>query len=139
MGKYEPKTKAGRASVAAFIDRIKDRERRADCKTLVRMMKAATARPPKLWATMVGFGDYHYRCASGHEGDTFLVGFASRGRELVLYLMCGLSGQEALLAKLGRHRKGASCLYVRRLADLDLRVLERMIAASVRHSQRRGG
>jgi hypothetical protein len=132
MGKYEPKTKAGRASVAAFISRIPDPERRADCRTLVRMMKAATGKSPKMWATMIGFGDHHYRYASGHEGDTFAVGFASRRPDLVLYLLCGLPRQESLLAKLGKHRKSVSCLYIRRLADVDLRVLEKLIAATVR-------
>lgn len=132
MGKYEPKTKAGRASVAGFIDRIPDPERRADCRTLVRLMKAATGKPPKMWATMIGFGDYHYRYASGHEGDTFAIGFASRRPDLVLYLLCGLPRQKALLAKLGKHRKSVSCLYVRRLADVDMRVLEKLIAATVR-------
>lgn len=133
MGKYEPKTKASRASVAAFIGRIPDPERRADCRTLVRMMKAATGKSPKMWATMIGFGDHHYRYASGHEGDTFAVGFASRRPDLVLYLLCGLPRQESLLAKLGKHRKSVSCLYIRRLADVDLRVLQKMIAATVRH------
>lgn len=133
MGKYEPKTKASRASVTDFINRIPDAERRADCKTLVRLMKAATGKSPKLWATMIGFGDYHYRYASGHEGDTFAIGFASRRPDLVLYLLCGLPHKKTLLAKLGKHRKSVSCLYVRRLADLDMRVLERLIAATVRH------
>jgi Domain of unknown function (DU1801) len=132
MGKYEPKTKASRASVADFINRIPDPERRADCRTLVRMMKAATGKSPKMWATMIGFGDFHYRYASGHEGDTFAIGFASRRPDLVLYLLCGLPRQQALLAKLGKHRKSVSCLYVRRLADVDLRVLKKLIAATVR-------
>ncbi len=137
MGKYEPKTKASRASVAAFIDGIRDPERRADCKTLVRMMKKATGKSPRMWATMVGFGDHHYRYASGHEGDTFAIGFASRKPDLVLYLMCGMPREASLLAKLGKYRKSVSCLYVRRLSDLDLRVLEKLIAASVRHLKRR--
>lgn len=137
MGTYQPKTKASRASVAAFIRRIADPERRADCRTLVRMMKKATGNSPKLWATMIGFGDFHYRYASGHEGDTFAIGFASRRPDLVLYLLCGLPRQKALLAKLGKHRKSVACIYVRRLADLDLQVLEKLINATVRHLRKR--
>jgi len=137
VGKYEPKTKASRASVAAFINKIPDPERRADCKTLARLMRAATGKSPKLWATMVGFGDHHYRYASGHEGDTFAIGFASRRPDLVLYLSCGLPRQKTLLAKLGKHRKGVSCLYVRRLADLDMRVLEKMVNMTVLHLLKR--
>ena len=132
MGTYQPKTKASRASVTAFINRIRDPERRADCKTLVRMMKKATGKSPRMWATMIGFGDYHYRYASGHEGDTFAIGFASRRPDIVLYLLCGLPRQESQLAKLGKYRKSVSCLYVRRLTDLDLRVLEKLIAGTVR-------
>ena len=137
MGKYVLKTKASRASVAGVIARIGDAERRADCKTLVRMMRKATGRAPRMWATMIGFGDYHYRYASGHEGDVFLVGFAPRKPDLVIYLLCGLPAQKSLLAKLGRYRTGVSCLYVRRLADVDLRVLEKLVAATVRHFKRR--
>ena len=137
MGKYVLKTKASRASVAGVIARIGDAERRTDCKTLVRMMKKATGEAPRMWATMIGFGDYHYRYASGHEGDVFLVGFASRRPDLVIYLLCGLPAQKPLLAKLGKYRTGVSCLYVRRLADVDLRVLEKLIAVTVRHFKRR--
>ncbi len=132
MGKYTLKTKAGKQSVAGFIDRIRDEERREDCKTLVRMMRKATGKSPRMWGTMIGFGDYHYRYASGHEGDVFAVGFAPRKPDLVIYLQCGLPSEKSLLAKLGKHRTGVSCLYVRRLADVDLRVLARMIAATVR-------
>ncbi len=79
----------------------------------------------------------HYRYASGHEGDVFLVGFAPRKPDLVIYLLCGLPAQKPLLAKLGKFRTGVSCLYVRRLADVDLRVLEKLVAVTVRHFKRR--
>ena len=132
MAKYEPKTRPGKQSVEGFIAKIRDPERRADCMKLIRMMKKATGKSPRMWATMVGFGDYHYKYASGHEGDTFQVGFASRRPDLVLYLSCGKQKEASLLAKLGKHRQGVSCLYIRRLADVDLRVVEKLIAAAVR-------
>jgi hypothetical protein len=137
MGKHALKTKAGRASVAGFIARIRDAERREDCKVLVRMMKQATGQAPRMWGSMIGFGNYHYQYASGHEGDCFLVGFASRKPDLVIYLQCGLPAVKSLLAKLGKHRTGVGCLYVRRLADVDLRVLEKLVAGAVGQLKRR--
>jgi Domain of unknown function (DU1801) len=139
MAKYEPKTKPSRASVEGFIAKIRDEERREDCLKLVRMMRKATGKAPRMWATMIGFGDYHYRYASGHEGDTFQVGFASRKPDLVLYFSCEGNRKDDLLAKLGKHKAGASCIYVRRLADVDERVLARLIAAAVQGTKSRRG
>lgn len=130
------KTKAGMASVAGFIARIKDPERRKDCETLVRMMKKATGEKPVMWATMIGFGSIHYRYASGHEGDCFMVGFAPRKPDLVLYVLNGTARQEKLLGGLGRHKRGKSCLYIRRLADVDVKVVEKLVADSVRGMKR---
>jgi hypothetical protein len=135
MGKYEPKTKPSDASVADFIASIRDEERRADCRKLVRMMRKATGKAPRLWATMIGFGKQRYRTKSGIEGDMFVVGFASRKPDLVLYLMCGSVRAGGLLKKLGKHRAGVSCIYVRRLADLDEDVLARIIEAAVQDSK----
>lgn len=128
----ENKTKPTRAGVETYISKIKDAERRRDCETLVRLMKKATGEMPVMWGSMVGFGQYHYRYASGHEGDCFTMGFASRKPELVLYIMNGLERQKELLARLGKHRTGKSCLYIRRLADVDARVVERLIGHSAR-------
>jgi hypothetical protein len=139
MAKYEPKTRPTKESVEAFIAKIRDEERREDCLKLVRMMKQATGKSPRMWGTMIGFGDWHYRYESGHEGDTFQLGFASRKPDLVLYVMCGPNWQEDLLAKLGKHRTGVSCLYVRRLADVDEGVLRKLIEAAARHMKRKAG
>jgi hypothetical protein len=139
MAKYEPKTRPTKESVAGFIAKIRDEERRKDCLKLVRMMKKATGKSPRMWGTMVGFGDWHYRYESGHEGDTFRLGFASRKPDLVLYVMCGPNWQDGLLAKLGKHRTGVSCLYVRRLADVDEGVLRKLIEAAARHMKRKAG
>jgi len=135
----ENKTKATKASVAGFLAKIRDVERRRDCETLVRLMKKATGEKPVMWGSMVGFGNYHYRYESGREGDCFQLGFASRKPELVLYIITGGDRQAALLAKLGKHRVGVSCLYVRRLADLDAVVLEKLITACAREMKKRTG
>ena len=135
MTKYEPKTKPDKRSVAGFIAKIRDEERRTDCQRLVRMMKKATGKAPRMWATMIGFGKQHYKYASGHQGDCFVIGFASRKPDLVLYLMCGRVRAEGLLKKLGKHRASVSCIYVRRLADVDEVVLARIVKAAVRDSK----
>ena len=101
-------------------------------------MSGVTKREPKMWGTgIVGFGTYHYTYASGHEGDACLTGFASRKGDISIYLMCGFDGHEALFAKLGKHKVGKSCLYVRRLSDIDLPVLEQLVARSVADLKRR--
>jgi Domain of unknown function (DU1801) len=132
MAKNENKTKPTRKSVEAFIDGIRDEERRADCRKLIGVMQKATGEKPRLWGSMVGFGSYHYRYASGRAGDIFRVGFASRKPDLVLYLACGKAKEAGLLAKLGKHREGVGCLYIRRLADVDERVVEKLVAATLR-------
>ena len=130
----ELKTRTTSASVVAFLKRIDDEARREDCRTLVRVMKRATGARPRMWGpSMVGFGSYHYRYASGHEGDCFLAGFAPRKRELTLYIMPGFDRYKTLLARLGKYRAGKACLYVRRLADVDLVMLEKLVTASVKH------
>jgi hypothetical protein len=134
----ELKTQKTRASVAAYLAAIENPERRKDCKTLATMMKAATGARPAIWGTsIVGFGDYKYRYASGREGDWFLVGFASRKSDLTLYLMAIDAEMVALLKDLGPHKRGGGCLYVKRLSDLRMPVLKRLIAKSIATSRRR--
>lgn len=134
----EQKTQPTQASVKAFLDRsAPDQERRADCETLIRIMKKATGEPPRMWGpTIVGFGTYHYRYASGHEGDSCLVGFSPRKGDLSIYVMGMGPERDALLTRLGKHRMGKACLYVRRLSDIDLEVLERLVAVSVKELRR---
>jgi len=133
----ENKTRPTGASVAIWLDGIRDEERRKDCATLIQMMKKATKETPRMWGTMVGFGEHHYRYESGREGDIFAMGFASRKPDLVLYLMSGPEKHSALLAKLGRHKLGKCCLYVRRLADVDSAVLGKLLAASTGEMRKR--
>jgi hypothetical protein len=130
----ELKTKRNDASVKGWLAAIPDPERRKDCETVIRVMKQATKAEPAMWgASIVGFGSYHYKYASGREGDWMLTGFASRKAELTLYIMSGFAGYDGLLAKLGKHRNGKSCLYLKRLSDIDMKVLKELVAVSVRH------
>jgi Domain of unknown function (DU1801) len=130
----ENKTKPTEASVAAYLAAIADEGRRRDCEALARLMEKATGQPPKMWGpAIVGFGSYHYRYESGREGDMCRVGFASRKGDLTLYGLLGAPGREALLARLGRHRTGKGCLYLKGLAGLDLTVLEQLVAEAAGH------
>jgi hypothetical protein len=130
----ELKTKPTEKSVSAFLREIDDTQTRADCQRLAKIMQEATGARPKMWGpTIVGFGTYHYTYASGREGDWFLTGFSPRKQNLTLYIMSGFDEYQPMLAKLGRHKTGKSCLYVRSLDDLDLAVLKRLIRASVKH------
>jgi hypothetical protein len=135
----ENKTRPTRVSVEGFIAKIKDAERRRDCETLVRLMRKATGEKPVMWATMIGFGNIHYRYASGREGDCFAMGFASRRPDLVLYIMTGVDQQKELLRKLGKHKLGKCCLYVRRLADVDMQVMQRLISICARETRKNPG
>ena len=129
----EAKTQPTGESVAAFLDRVPDEERRADCHTLVKLMRAATGEDPVMWGTsIVGFGRYRYTYASGREGEWPIVGFAPRKNDLTLYIMPGFEPFAALMEKLGRHKTGKSCLYVKRLADVDGKVLAQLLGASVK-------
>ncbi len=123
------KTKATNVSVSAFIDAITDEGRRADAKALVKLMQKAAGEKPKMWgASIIGFGSYHYVYDSGREGDMRVIAFSPRKAATVLY---GLSDAEALLPKLGKHTRGKGCVYIKKLADIDQKVLEAMAAKAV--------
>jgi len=133
------KTQKTNASVSAFLKSIADDDRRKDCQTLVRIMKRAVGAEPKMWgSSIVGFGHYHYKYASGRENDWFLAGFSPRKQDLTLYIMAGFDRYDALMAKLGKHKTGKSCLYLKRLADIDVAVLEDLISSSVKHMTANG-
>jgi hypothetical protein len=128
----ELKTKPTKVSVAKHIAALAHEEQRNDAKRLVALMRKVTRQEPKMWGpTIIGFGSYHYKYASGHEGDSALTGFAARGRELVVYIAESFEGRDALLDKLGPHRTGKVCVYIRRLADVDVKVLEKLVAKSI--------
>jgi hypothetical protein len=134
----EAKTKPTRASVARCIAAIPDERRRAECRKLLSVHKAATGKRPVMWGpSMVGYGAYHYRYASGHEGDCFLAGFSPRKAALTVYIMAGFPGYGSLLKKLGPHKKSVACLYLKSLDGIDLKVLEQMIRKSVADVRKR--
>jgi hypothetical protein len=133
----ELKTKPTDTSVAALLGAIPDDSRRQDCFTVLSLMRDVTQCEPRVWgSTIIGFGTYHYKYASGREGDWFLTGFAPRKQDVTLYIMAGFDRYEALLSRLGKYKTGKSCLYVKRLADIDLAVLKDLVAASVAHMKR---
>ena len=136
----ENKTKATDASVEDYLASRANEEQRVDCKALMSIFKRVTKQPPKMWGPIiVGYGSYRYTYESGRTGEMCLGGFAIRGRELVVYLEAEGGEQEALLSRLGKHKMGKSCLYFKRLADLDKTVLEQLVANSVVDVKRRYG
>ena len=136
----ENKTQKTGASVDGFLAAVQHPRRREDGRVLLQMMREVTGLEPEMWGpSIIGFGDDHYRYESGREGDIFLVGFSPRKQSLSLYLSDGFPEYDALLAALGKHRKGASCLYVNKLADIDLAVLRELVARSFAHVNSRTG
>jgi hypothetical protein len=134
----EAKTIPTNASVSDYIASRANEEQQADCKQLMSMMKRVTGQMPKMWGpSMVGYGSYRYTYESGRSGEFFLTGFAIRSREMVVYLVPYDDSLNALLDRLGKHKMGKSCLYFKRLADLDLEVLEQLIVESIAELKRR--
>jgi hypothetical protein len=137
MPMAELKTKATTASVDAFLDALPDGEMRKDCRAIVGLMRKATQAEPRMWgAGLVGFGRYHYKYASGREGEWMLTAFAPRKNRITLYVMPGSEGHGELMAKLGRYTGGKSCIHIKRLTDLHLPTLKKLLDQSVRHLKR---
>lgn len=133
----ELKTKESKASVASFINSIEDPLKRADCRKIARLMREATGKRGKMWGdAIVGYGRYDYQYKSGHSGSWMLTGFSPRARNITVYIMPGFSRFGPLLKKLGKHKTAKSCLYIKRLEDVDEKVLSRLISDSVREMQR---
>ena len=137
----ENKTKATTLSVTAYINTLTDPTQRSDAKELVQLMQRASGEKPRLWgSSIVGFGTHHYRYDSGREGDMPLISFSPRKAALVLYSLLGNEEAQALLNKLGKHATGKGCLYIKKLADVDRKVLETLIGNAVaRHGVRHSG
>ena len=128
----ELKTQKNKQSVAQFLNSVEDEGRRKDAKQVAKLMKAATGKAGAMWgSSMVGFGTKTITYANGKQSDWFAVGFSPRKSALVLYIMDGCADHEALLQKLGKHKTGKACLYVKRLSDVDVGTLEKLIRASV--------
>ena len=134
----ENKTQATEASVEDYFAAIDDDARRKDCEDLSKLMSKATKHKPKMWGTsIVGFGSYHYKYESGREGDSCLIGFSSRKGDISLYIVASFPDRDELLAKLGKHKTAKACLYIRKLSDVDLSVLESIIIGSFNERKRR--
>lgn len=130
----ELKTKPTNEDVHAFINSIADEQKRQDSQAILALMQEATGAEPQMWGdSIVGFGHYHYKYASGREGDWFLTGFAPRKQNLTLYIMAGFEQYNTLLARLGKHKTGKSCLYLKRLADVDRDILRELVRQSAAH------
>jgi hypothetical protein len=135
---YEPITKPTAVSVNAFLKKVADPRQREDSFVILKMMKDITGLEPRMWGpSMIGFGDYHYKYASGHEGDCFQIGFSPRKGQMSLYLAPQAAGFEALLKKLGKHKMSKACLYVKRLSDVDQTVLRELMEISFAHTAKR--
>ena len=130
----ELKTKKNEASVDAFLDSVNDEKKRDACRVVADIMQEVTGAEPKMWgSSIVGYGQYHYKYASGREGDWFLTGFAPRKRNLTLYIMDGFTGYDDVLSGLGKYKTGKSCLYINKIDDIDTGVLRDLIEKSVKH------
>ena len=128
----EPKTKKNSASVESFLKSVENEKRREDSFVVLDLMKEVTGEEPTMWGTsIVGFGTYHYKYASGHEGDWMNVGFSPRKKNLTLYIMDGFSSYDSLLDKLGKYSTGKSCLYINKLEDVDQVILKELVRQSV--------
>jgi len=128
----ENKTKPTTTSVPAFLDACPDETRRTDAKALAKLMQKVTGHKPAMWGSaIVGFDSYHYTYESGREGDMLIVGFSPRKAANVLYGAIGFDGAEVLLAKLGKHTTGKGCLYIKKLAEVDMKILETLIENAV--------
>ena len=132
MTKAENKTQATVARVEDFVTGIADENQRADARSLIALMTRLSGEPATMWGpSIIGFGRYRYRYDSGREGEMCRIGFSPRKGQTVLYLIDGFEGHAELMAKLGKHKTGKSCLYVKRLSDIDLVVLEDMCRSSL--------
>ncbi len=132
----ELKTKPTQASVKDFLNQIPDKERRDDCFAIAKIMEEVTGDKPKMWGpSIVGFGTYHYKYASGREGDWPVTGFSPRKKDLTLYIMMGFEKHADLMKQLGKYSNAKSCLYIRRLSDIHVPTLKKLIKSSVKDLQ----
>lgn len=129
----EPKTKPTKESVKDFLNKVEDPERRADCFAVAKMMEEITGEKPTMWGpSIVGFGSYHYKYASGNQGDWPITGFSPRKKDLTLYIMVGYERYGELMEKLGKHSTGKSCLYIKKLSDIHIPTLKKLIKLGIK-------
>ncbi len=134
----ELKTKVNKASVEKFLNGVKDEQKRKDSFTILEIMKKITKEDPKMWGpSIVGFGKYHYKYESGREGDMCITGFSPRKNALTIYIMPGFKRYDDLMIKLGKYNTGVSCLYVKKLGDVDMKVLTKLIGESFKYMKKK--
>ncbi|MBO3700515.1 DUF1801 domain-containing protein [Roseivirga sp. E12] len=140
MGKAQNKTTENDASVEEFLAGVKDEQKKADCLELKAMMEKVTNTPAKMWGTsIVGFDQYHYKYDSGREGDFMKVGFSPRAQNVTVYIMPGFERYPELMGNLGKHKTGKSCLYIKKLDDVDREVLEELVQGSYDYMTKKYG
>jgi hypothetical protein len=133
MAKAEVKTKVNEASVTDFLNSVEDEQKRKDSFEVLKLMKQASKEDAKMWGgSIVGFGSYHYKGASGREGEWMLIGFSPRKQNITLYIMPGFERYPTLMKKLGKYSTGKSCLYIKRLSDVDAGVLKELVTESIK-------
>jgi uncharacterized protein YdhG (YjbR/CyaY superfamily) len=133
----ELKTKRNKGDVQAYLNSVENEGKRQDSFTIMELMKEITGEEPEMWGdSIVGYGTYHYKYASGREGDWFLTGFAPRKQNLTLYIMAGFDQYDTLLGDLGKYKTGKSCLYINKLEDVDQDVLRELVRQSVEHMKK---
>lgn len=130
------KTTETKNSVPGYLNNIPDENRRKDCSEIIELIYKLTGLEPKMWGTgIVGFGSYHYKYESGHEGDAPLAAFAARANAIALYLALTIEQREDLLKRFGKHKTGKGCIYIQKLQDIDLKVLSKMITNSIANNK----
>jgi len=140
MAKAEAKTKATDNSVTTFLSTVTPGQKQKDCFEIVEMMRAASGQEPKMWGpSIVGFGQYHYKYESGHEGDSCLIGFSPRKANIAFYISAMAEENESLLAKLGKYKNAKSCLYINKLAEVDTKVLKELISKGYKRMKAKHG
>lgn len=132
----ELKTKRNKGDVEAFLNSVPDEKKRRDSFTILELMKQVTGQEPEIWGdSIVGFGSYHYKYESGREGDWFVTGFSPRKQNLTLYIMSGFDEYDNLMSRLGKYKTGKSCLYIKKIDDVDQDVLQELVKKSVEHME----
>jgi len=135
MSKSKQKTTETTQSVSGFVKTIEDKQRQKDCFEIIEIIQKQSGFEPKMWGpSIIGFGSYHYKYESGHEGDAPLVGFSPRKSEFALYI-ANFDGKEDLLKKFGKHKTAKACVYIKKLEDIDVAVLKKLVTGSVKHYQ----
>ena len=128
------KTQPNDQKVEDYLNTIEPQQKREDCFAILKLMQEVTGEPPKMWgSSIVGFGQYHYKYESGREADWFITGFASRSKNITLYIMAGFDNYDELMRKLGKHSTGKSCLYIKKLEDVDQAVLRELVKQSLEY------